>query len=275
MSDAIAAMPNFRDAGGHATAGGGRMRLGFLYRSDQPAGLGPDDEARLASLGLRTVFDLRTAAEIAMEPGMAPAGATRVRLDVLADERDGAPARIIAMLSDPRRASEELAGGRAAAMFSRVYRSLVATPSAIDGYRRFCLGLLDERGAPALVHCTTGKDRTGWACAALQSLAGVPRETVYRDFLASTPRILGKYRTHLAAFAAAGGDPDVLTPVLGVLPEYLDAAFDEVAARHGSIESWFAVGLGLGDEAVEALRARLVARSGAEAVPGVAARHRG
>lgn len=258
MIEAIVAMPNFRDAGGHATAGGGRMRRRLLYRSDQPAGLGPDDQSRLASLGLRTVYDLRTAAEVAMEPGQTPVGARRVSLDVLADEQDGAPARIIAMLTNPRVASHELGGGRAAAMFSRVYRSLVATPSAIDGYRRLCLGLLDDQASPALVHCTTGKDRTGWACAALQTLAGVPRDAVYRDFLDSTPRILGKYRTHIAAFAAAGGDPDVLTPVLGVMPEYLDAALDEVAARHGDVERWFVEGLGLGGDAVATLRARLV-----------------
>jgi protein-tyrosine phosphatase len=152
-------------------------------------------------------------------------------------------------------------------MFTRVYRSLVSTPSAIEGYRRFCLGLLEEQGAPALVHCTTGKDRTGWACASLQSLAGVPVEAVYRDFVASTPRILGKYRVHLAAFAAAGGDPGVLTPVLGVLPEYLDAAFDEARARHGSVEGWFVEGLGLGGDAVVALRERLVERNTANVVP--------
>ena len=270
MSDTIAAVPNFRDAGGHETSGGGRMRRGFLYRSDQPAGLGADDLSRLSSLGLRTVYDLRTAAEVAIEPGLVPDGATRVRLDVLADEQDGAPARIIAMLSNPPQASRELGDGRAAAMFTRVYRSLVSTPSAIEGYRRLCLGLLDEQGAPALVHCTTGKDRTGWACAALQSLAGVPREAVYRDFVASTPRILGKYRTHIAAFAAAGGDPGVLTPVLGVLPEYLDAAFDEARARHGSVEGWFVEGLGLDTYAVVALRERLVERTFADAAPGIA-----
>lgn len=254
MTLPIAAMPNFRDAGGHATAGGGRMRLGFLYRSDQPAGLGADDLSRLSTLGLRTVYDLRTAAEVAMEPGLLPPGATRVRLDVLADEQDGAPARIIALLSNPRQASRELGEGRAAAMFTRVYRSLVSTPSAIEGYRRFYLGLIEGQGPPALVHCTTGKDRTGWACAALQSLVGVPEAAVYGDFMASTPRILGKYRTHLAAFAAAGGDAEVLAPVLGVLPEYLDAAFDEVRVRYGDVRRYFAEGLGLDDARIDELR---------------------
>ncbi|MFO1394970.1 MAG: tyrosine-protein phosphatase [Steroidobacteraceae bacterium] len=258
MTSPIAAMPNFRDAGGHPIEDGGRMRRGILYRSDQISGLGHEGEARLESVGLRTVYDLRTAAEVAIDPGHTPAGVRRVSLDVLADERDGAPARIIAMLANPRAATTELGGGRAEEMFRRVYRSLVSTPSAISGYRSLYLGLLEEQGSPALVHCTTGKDRTGWACAALQSLVGVPRDAVYADFLASTPRILGKYQTHLEAFAAAGGDPDVLTPVLGVLPGYLDAAFDEVRTRHGSVERYFVEGLGIEDAAVAALRRRLV-----------------
>jgi protein-tyrosine phosphatase len=236
------------------------MRRGFLYRSDQIDGLDEADRDALAALGLRAVYDLRTDAEVAMEPGHELAGAERMRLDVLADERDGAPARIIAMLANPRGAAESLGGGRAEAMFIGVYRALVALPSAVDGYRRFYRGLLAADRRPALVHCTTGKDRTGWACAALQTLVGVPREAVYADFLASTDRILAKYRPHLAAFAAAGGDPAVLVPVLGVQPAYLDAAFDEAERRWGSIEGYFVEGLGLGHEQVEGLRAGCVER---------------
>ena len=88
--------------------------------------------------------------------------------------------------------------------------------------------------------------------------------------MASTPRILGKYRTHIAAFGAAGGDPEVLTPLLGVLPEYLDAAFDEARARYGGVEGWFVEGLGLEADAVVALRERLVERTFADATPGIA-----
>ena len=261
MSDTIAAMPNFRDAGGHETSGGGRMRRGFLYRSDQPAGLGAEDLSRLSSLGLLAVYDLRTAAEVAMEPALVPAGATRVRLDVLADEQDGAPARIIAMLSNPPQASRELGDGRAAAMFTRVYRSLVSTPSAIEGYRRFCLGLLDEQGAPALVHCTTGKDRTGWAAASTLLLLGVSEQDVLYDYELTNRDLLPALKPMFEHFRAAGGDPKLLEPVLGVEAEYLRAALDEMNTKFGSIEGYFADGLGIDADGQQRLRDELVESS--------------
>ena len=49
-----------------------------------------------------------------------------------------------------------------------------------------------ERNLPALFHCTTGKDRTGWAAAALLSLLGVPEDVIFQDYLRSNdypPRI--------------------------------------------------------------------------------------
>ncbi|MFE9842417.1 tyrosine-protein phosphatase [Streptomyces goshikiensis] len=41
-------------------------------------------------------------------------------------------------------------------------------------------------------------------------------------------------------FAAIGGDPELLQPVLGVREEYLDAARDEMVTRYGSIDGYTA-----------------------------------
>ena len=39
--------------------------------------------------------------------------------------------------------------------------------------------------AAQLLHCTAGKDRTGWAAAVLQSIAGVDSATIMSDYLAT------------------------------------------------------------------------------------------
>ena len=54
--------PNFRDLGDIAVAGG-TVRPGALYRSATLAKLDGDDVAAVARLDIRTVYDLRTAAE--------------------------------------------------------------------------------------------------------------------------------------------------------------------------------------------------------------------
>lgn len=54
--------PNFRDLGGIPVADG-TVRAGALYRSATLAKLDGDDLAAVADLDVRTVYDLRTAAE--------------------------------------------------------------------------------------------------------------------------------------------------------------------------------------------------------------------
>ncbi len=82
---------------------------------------------------------------------------------------------------------------------------------------------LAEMDGPALFHCTAGKDRTGWAAAALLELLDVDREVILEDYLRSSEPVLASFRVVFERFAAAGGDPDVLIPVFAVLPDYLGA----------------------------------------------------
>jgi protein-tyrosine phosphatase len=62
----------------------------------------------------------------------------------------------------------------------------------------------------------------------------------------------------LDQFAASGGDPALLMPVLGVQESYLRAALDQVATEHGTLEGYLTVGLGLSPATLEALRERLI-----------------
>ena len=68
-------------------------------------------------------------------------------------------------------------------------------------------------------------------------------------------------RPLIDAFAARGGDPELLRPLVGVRPAYLEAALDEVDRRFGSIDGYVAEGLGLDGPTRAALRALLVERA--------------
>ncbi|NJD32194.1 MAG: tyrosine-protein phosphatase [Gammaproteobacteria bacterium] len=258
MMPRISAMPNLRDVGGRPTADGRRVRTGVVFRSDQIDQLTDDDRRALAALELRAVFDLRTDAERELRPGQRIPGANHVVLDVMADDRKSAPAQLVRLLTQPGDADALLGNGKGAAMFLDSYREFVRLPSARTAFGRLYAGLADPGRLPALLHCTTGKDRTGWACAALQTLLGVSSEHVLEDFLASNDFVLPKYRPYLDAFAAHGGDPELLVPVLSVRPEYLAASFDEVRRGFGSIEGYFSYGLGLGAASIESLRNQLL-----------------
>jgi hypothetical protein len=59
-------------------------------------------------------------------------------------------------------------------------------------------------------------------------------------------------------FAAAGGDPAIPAAILGVKREYLEASFEEMQKRYGTIESYFASGLDIDAAGQAALRALLL-----------------
>jgi protein-tyrosine phosphatase len=253
----LSTLPNLRDLGGWP-AGDGRVRRGVLYRSTELHELAGPDVAALDALGLRTIYDLRTAAERADRPDRAPAGARDLPLDVLADMSGAAPAQLPALLSDPAAAGELLGGDRTVALFGGAYRDIVRLPSALAAYRAMWSDLAAQDSAPALFHCTTGKDRTGWAAASILLFLGVPEEDVRRDYLLTNDQLLPALQPLIDRFAAAGGDPALLEPVLGVRAEYLDTALDEMRTRFGDVAGYFTDGLGLGADTQDRLRAALL-----------------
>ena len=114
--------------------------------------------------------------------------------------------------------------------------------------------LLSEAHRPALFHCTTGKDRTGWAAAALLTLLGVPDEMVMHEFLVTNEQLVPALQPVLDRFQSQGGDPELLLPIIGVQEEYLEAAFDKMCKHFGTIEGYFAEGLGIDAKNQLALR---------------------
>jgi protein-tyrosine phosphatase len=201
--------------------------------------------AKLAALEVRTAFDLRTAEEREARPEELPPDVGYVVLDVLADSPQAGPAQLERLMQNPEEANAALGGEKVEEGFRQSYREFVSLPSARSEFSKLFLALGDDEQLPALFHCTTGKDRTGWAAAALLSLLGVPRDIVIEDYLRSNDYILPAYQEAIDAFVAAGGDPSIPPAILGVKEEYLDAAFDEMETTYGTIERYFSEGLGI------------------------------
>jgi len=236
------------------TADGKRVASGLVYRSNQLSAISPNDMSQLAALKLKTAFDLRTVEERTKRPEELPPGVNYVVLDVLADSPQAGPAQLEKLMADPKAANAALAGGKVEAAFQASYREFVSLPSARREFKKLFLGLADKKEVPALFHCTTGKDRTGWAAAAFLTLMGVPKDKVYEDYLRSNDYILPAYQKAIDAFVAGGGDAEIPKAILGVKKEYLDAAFDEMHKKYGTIDKYFSDGLGIDATQQEALR---------------------
>jgi protein-tyrosine phosphatase len=255
----IEPIPNMRELGGWPTGDGRRVHSGLLFRSTELSQLSADAVATLTGLGIRTVYDLRTEPERTTQPDTDIEGIENVVLDVLADATGASPAHTMELLSDPEAAQEELGGGKGEQGFVAGYRQFVSLPSALVAYGHLFSDLLQPQHRPALFHCTTGKDRTGWAAAAALLLFGVDEQDVMEEYLLTNELLLPAVQPVFDRFEAAGGDPALLRPLLGVLPQYLEASLDEMRTRFGTIEDYFSDGLGLDGEAQAALRATFTA----------------
>ena len=175
----------FSRLGGYTNTDGDTVRFGLVYRSSQLNGIVAADMDAIAALKLKNDYDLRTAEEREKHPDELPPGVNDVWLDVLADSPQAGPAQLEKLLRDPQQANAALGGGKIEAMFAQSYRDFVSLPSAKREFGKLFLALGDRSQLPAVFHCTTGKDRTGWAAAALLTLLGVPKDQVYEDYLRS------------------------------------------------------------------------------------------
>jgi protein-tyrosine phosphatase len=247
-------IPNFRDVGGRRTRDGAVVRSGLLYRSVALDAASDEDLAALSTLGVRAVFDLRTGMEQARRPDRLPTGARHVPLDLLVDSGEADPAALFALMDDPPRASAELGDGGTNRFYLATYRDLVRLGSAREGFARLYRSLADRSATPALVHCTTGKDRTGWAIAALQLFLGMPEDDVVDEYMASDREVRRAFTHVVEDFVARGGALEVIEPLMSVQPGFLQAALEALTDDHGSIEAYFSEGLGLTDEELAGLR---------------------
>ncbi|MCG6498998.1 tyrosine-protein phosphatase [Kitasatospora sp. A2-31] len=238
----LASAPNFRDAGGYRTADGQWVRTGVVYRSGDLSKLTDQDLAKLRRLGIRTVFDLRTPAEQKAAPDRIPAGATAVDANVLGVADTGA-----FNVTSPQAAVQAMVDAE---------RTMVSAGSARAAYHSVLESLVERDDESVLFHCTAGKDRTGWASAALLTALGVPRETVEADYLASNTYRAAENAATLAKLPPAY--QAVYKPLLEVRPEYLNAGFDEVQRRFGSFDAYLESGLGLDQRDQRDLRGQLL-----------------
>ncbi|MDQ4052449.1 MAG: tyrosine-protein phosphatase [Actinomycetota bacterium] len=243
----LASADNFRDVTGpgYTTADGQPLRAGVLFRSNELA-LTDEDATTISELGVTAVYDLRDDHEVEAHPDVAVPGATWTHVEV-----KGIPMDSVSTLATVAEADEVMRG---------VYRGFVLH----DGGRASFAALLShlaEADAPQLFHCTAGKDRTGWAGILLLHIAGVADDVIVSDYLLTNTvssgtreKYLGMVHEHLGADKVP-----VYERVLVADETYLRAAYDALSAAYGSLDRYLSDGLGLGDDRIGALRARLVA----------------
>ncbi len=247
---------NFRDFGGMAAAGGTIVR-GRLFRCGQIGPSGTITMAELSGLDPAVIVDMRFPDEARDAPMPWPAALAERRILLKTDMHGDAPHHTF--FKPALRGLEDVH-----ARYRAFYRNLPGDPR----YRALAgaaLRAFASADGPILIHCSAGKDRTGFLSALLLTILGADRAAMIADFVASsTPEARANLRPEIERRFAAHGQalPEgaIIDAILGVVPDYLDAAFDTMRGDAGTIETYLA-GIGVGPDVREALRARFVTQA--------------
>jgi protein-tyrosine phosphatase len=231
---------NFRDLGGYTTRDGRPLRWRQVFRSNHLGNLTPSDVEIVRALGVKSAFDFRGV-----------------------DERRGADCKVEEILVHSLPIEPTVVAALRARLQARALSSADALEIMRESYRgyvrlnthsfRELFARLIEASAPSVIHCTAGKDRTGFACALLLHALGVPEEVIGEDYLL-TNRF---YRRD--PNASPDLPAEVQRAIGSVEASFLAAGLETVRAQYGDLETYFRDGLGLGPAERNELKARYLA----------------
>lgn len=238
---------NFRDLGGYPTLDGGWTRWGRVFRSDGLHEASAGDLDRLESLGITTVFDLRSDEEVEQAPDRLPAGIAHVHLPMSSDVAKGRSMLQRILDGDLTKFDDD-------DMSAGYLRMLEGFPEHLA---RIVATVADSQ--PVLFHCTAGKDRTGIAAMTLLGLADVADSFILDDY-----EVSARYRRRSPEGTAwfeqqirdAGHDPAGFATLWGSPRAVMRRTLDGLRDRWGS-HAEFVRSIGVDDEVAGRARSGL------------------
>ncbi|MGN8630810.1 tyrosine-protein phosphatase [Blautia sp. HCP3S3_G3] len=140
----------------------------------------------------------------------------------------------------------------------RQYQNLITDQYSVKMYARFLDVLLRQEEGAVLWHCSTGKDRTGVGTALLLCALGVSREDIMEDYMKSNACLEDEMEYIIRLMETKTiVDPGIMDRI-GILfrvrEEYLDAVFETIEEKYGSVERFLRKALYLTPKAIEALQ---------------------
>lgn len=212
---------NLRDLGGLHSRDGRRVRAGRLFRSGNPGMARAADIARLQTLGLDEVIDFRSPEEKSPDESGFANAFNWSALPVM-DGSMNMSELVPRLRSATRQEMDDF--------MLQVYRDFpIKHQSPFGTFMKEA-----ETGRALLYHCSTGKDRAGFATFLLLSALDVAPDAILANYLESNhwnQRLVQGLRARVEAL---GISPDVAMPLLEVRSGYLQASLQTIEQEWGS-----------------------------------------
>jgi protein-tyrosine phosphatase len=258
--DALSGAWNFRDVAEETG-----IRPGRFFRSSELNGLDDSGRTALLGFGITDVADLRSSREVERHgEGSVPAGVEVHHLhfhEVTAVDGDAPHEMAFQKMMTEKPDDEDIAVAAQRFMTDEYLR--FPTLGGAQRAVRQVISLLGA-GRPVIAHCFAGKDRTGFTVATVLDAIGVDRDVVLADFLRSNEAVPRLREQILKSVRERTETDEELTfaearlteAVLGVQPEYLDAARRTIDENYGGLAPYLEAA-GVTADDVTQLRAAL------------------
>ncbi|MCD9854621.1 tyrosine-protein phosphatase [Epilithonimonas sp. JDS] len=235
---------NFRFLGGLKNSEGKILRDSLIYRSGNLHQLKSNSFEDFEKLKINKVIDLRTKQEISKESDHLPNHIIYKNYPAFEDKNDEMKkAKKLALKGKITKADADI-------RMLKFYTDYVSeNPEVI----KTIITEILESDQPILYHCTAGKDRTGMITALILKILKFDDAVIFDEYLVSNDlqKNVINNRLKLANtfhFVYPKLDIGVVEKTSWIERNYLQAAFDEIDKKYGSIDHYINQVLGISEE---------------------------
>lgn len=257
---------NARWLNGFTADDGRKVKDGLLIRSGNLSRLTKEESDNLRDgYNLSLIIDLRTSAEVTQTPDIDISG-IRYENIPLAKELDTGRMdylanRYLHSQTENERAWYTEQYARIGEVI-RMYKSISTEHHSIDAVHRV-FHLLGEAEGTVLIHCTSGKDRTGIIAALILYALGCSREDIIRDYNASAVTFFSRTENIKNDLGARRDEEKLqygLQTSISVVPEVLGAGLYYIDNNYPSHGSFVLEATGFNQNELEAFRNKYLER---------------
>lgn len=241
----IPGIQNFRDLGGYKSSTGKEIQWGMLYRSAQIDSIGCYARKELENLGIRTIIDLRSVEELVNYPQIQE-GFNVVHIPIATGNMES----VLQGIQEGKIKSDTIYR-----MVERMNRELIINYH--QEYKKLFEILLDHHSYPAIIHCSSGKGRTGVVSALILAALGVNADIIMEDYRLSNDYFnipkASKY-----AYKLSANSQEAITTIYSAKEDFLNAAKEEVEREYGDVNTYLEKGVGLTQKNIKRLQSILL-----------------